>query len=109
PGRDFARIDRSDGHPDGVIVDSAGNVWLGVWGGSCARCYAPDGTLLRQVDLPATNVTKVALGGPGRKTAFVTTARGDPAAGAFDEQPEAGSVFAFEVDVAGQSFPLVRV
>ena len=72
PGRDFVRIDPADGHPDGVTVDAAGNVWVGIWGGFCVRCYGPNGALLRQVDLPAENVTKVALGGPELKTAFVT-------------------------------------
>lgn len=109
PGVEFVRIDPSEGHPDGAIVDAAGNVWVGIWGGSCARCYGPDGKLLRQVDLPAENVTKVALGGPERKTAFATTARADLDAEALARQPEAGAVFAFEVDVPGQAYPLVRV
>lgn len=109
PGRDLVQIDPAEGHPDGVIVDAAGNVWVGVWGGFCARCYSPDGILLRQVDLPAENVTKVALGGPNLKTAFVTTARAELDEEALPRQPEAGAVFAFEVEVAGQSFPLVPV
>lgn len=109
PGTDFVRIDPAEGQPDGVIVDSAGNLWMGVWGGSCVRCYAPDGSLLRQVDLPASNVTKVALGGPELRTAFVTTARVGLDADTLARQPSAGSVFSFEVDVPGQSYPLVRV
>lgn len=109
PGTEFVRLDPAAGHPDGVIVDSTGSVWMGVWGGSCARCYAPDGTMLQQVDLPASQVTKVALGGPELKTAFATSARAGLDADALAQEPEAGAVFAFEVDVPGQAYPLVKV
>ena len=99
--RIFAIIDPADGHPDGCSTDSAGNVWLGLWGGWRARLYAPDGSILREVRLPASNVTKIALGGPDLKTAFVTTARAGLDDAALAEQPEAGNVFAFPVEVAG--------
>jgi sugar lactone lactonase YvrE len=106
--REFARIDPADGHPDGVTVDSAGNVWLGLWGGWRARCYAPDGSLLREVRLPAANVTKVALGGPDLKTAYATTASIGLTDDARAAQPQAGSLFAFDVDTPGQPLPLAR-
>ena len=105
----FARIDPADGHPDGVSVDSAGNVWLGVWGGWQTRLYAPDGRLLRTVRLPAANVTKVALGGPDLRTAYATTARKGLNDEALAGQPDAGGLFAFEVDVPGRALPHVRL
>jgi sugar lactone lactonase YvrE len=106
--REFVRIDPAHGNPDGVTVDSAGNVWVGLWGGWCARCYAPDGSLRREVRLPTANVTKVALGGADLKTAYVTTASIGLADAALAAQPEAGGLFAFEVDVPGQRPPLAR-
>ncbi|KQN91196.1 gluconolaconase [Sphingomonas sp. Leaf231] len=107
--RVFVTIDPADGHPDGVTVDSAGNVWLGLWGGWCARCYAPDGSLLRQVRLPAANVTKIALGGPDLKTAFATTARKGLDEAALAEQPDAGGLFSFDVEIAGQPLTPARM
>ncbi|MDR6788069.1 sugar lactone lactonase YvrE [Sphingomonas sp. BE138] len=107
--RDFVTIDPADGHPDGVTVDSAGNVWVGLWGGWCARCYAPDGMLRQEVKLPAANVTKIALSGADLKTAYATTARKGLDEGALAAQPDAGGLFAFDVDVAGQALPPVRV
>jgi len=109
PGQLFVRLKAKEGCPDGVTVDSAGNVWMGVWGGSCARCYAPDGTLLRQVNLPASNVTKVALGGPELKTAFATTARLELDEATLSREPNSGAVFAFDVEVPGQTYPLVNI
>ncbi len=107
--RTFVTIDPADGHPDGVTVDSAGNVWVGLWGGWCARCYAPDGTLRQEVRLPAANVTKIALGGPNLTTAFATTARKGLDDAALAGQPDAGGLFAFEVEVPGQPLTLARV
>ncbi|WP_420606608.1 SMP-30/gluconolactonase/LRE family protein [Novosphingopyxis sp.] len=106
--REFVRIAPEDGYPDGVTTDSAGNVWVGLWGGHCARCYAPDGTLLRQVELPAANITKIALGGKDGRTAFATSARIGLDEAALAAQPHAGAVFAFDVDVPGRHLPLAR-
>ncbi|MBR0552820.1 SMP-30/gluconolactonase/LRE family protein [Stakelama marina] len=106
---EFARIAPADGNPDGPTVDSQGNVWVGLWGGGRARCYAPDGTLRSEVALPASNVTKIALGGPDLKTAYATTARIGLDAQTLEREPLAGSVFSFAVDVAGQEVPLARL
>ena len=81
---------------------------MGIWGGYCARCYRPDGSLLRQVDLPAANITKVALGGADGRTAFVTSARIGLDDAALADQPHAGAVFSFDVDIAGKPLPLAR-
>lgn len=106
--REFARIDPSDGHPDGCSVDTKGNVWLGLWGGWRARLYAPDGSIIREVKLPVSNVTKVALGGKDMTTAYVTTARAGLSQKQLCEQPGAGNLFAFKVDVPGIPTPLAR-
>lgn len=106
--RRFVTIDPADGSPDGVSVDAAGNVWVGLWGGWCARLYAPDATLLREVRLPVANVTKVALGGADLRTAYVTTASIGLDAADAAAQPEAGDLFAFDVDVPGQPLPPAR-
>ncbi|MET0179382.1 MAG: SMP-30/gluconolactonase/LRE family protein [Novosphingobium sp.] len=106
---EFARIDPADGHPDGVCVDSAGNVWVGLWGGWCARCYAADGRVVEEVRLPVANVTKIAFGGPDLTTAYATTASKGLDEEARRAQPEAGSLFAFAVTVPGRVLPLARI
>ncbi|WP_076071844.1 SMP-30/gluconolactonase/LRE family protein [Sphingomonas montana] len=100
-GRVFATIDPADGHPDGVSMDSEGHVWVGLYGGWCARRYAPDGTLVDSVSFPVANVTKVAFGGPDLRTAFATTARQGLDAEALAAQPLAGALFSFPVAVPG--------
>lgn len=104
----FVAIDEEDISPDGVSVDSAGNVWVALWGGWGVRCYSPDGELLREVSLPVANVTKVAFGGSDLRTAYVTTASIGLDDAALAVQPEAGDLFAFDVEVPGQALPLAR-
>lgn len=107
--RVFARIDPADGSPDGATVDSAGNGWIGLWGGWRARCYDPAGAITREVRLPAANVTKVAFGGEDLTTAFATTASIGLDAAALAEQPDAGGLFSFDVAVPGHPIPLARI
>jgi len=107
-GAPVIRIVEDDGVPDGVILDAEDHLWVGMWGGWCARRYAPDGRLVDEVEFPCANVTKIALGGPDMRTAFATTARFGESAEALAEQPLAGGLFQFRVDVPGRSLPLAR-
>ncbi len=99
--RVFCTIAEGDGYPDGPSVDAAGCVWVGLYGGWSARRYAPDGGLLEAVRFPVANVTKIAFGGEGLRTAYATTARKGLDAAALAEQPEAGGLFAFSVETPG--------
>lgn len=51
------------GSPDGVSPDDAGTLWVGTYGDSRIRRFSTTGQLLRTIDLPATNVTKIARHG----------------------------------------------
>lgn len=108
-GATFVTLDPAKGTPDGVSTDMAGCVWLAVWGGSCIQRYAPDGTLLLELPLPCSHVTKVAFGGPDLKTGFVTTARIDLDAESLARQPLAGALFTFAAPDPGRAVPPVRL
>jgi sugar lactone lactonase YvrE len=99
--RAFARIDPSDGLPDGMTVDSEGGIWVCLFGGGAVRRYAEDGALEAKVLLPVTNPTSPVFGGEDLRTLYVTSARH----GLSDEQlaaePLAGAVLALEPGVAG--------
>lgn len=105
----FATIDEADGWPDGSVCDSEGHVWIGLWGGWRARRYAPDGSIVAEVRLPAANITKIAFGGADLRTAYATSARKGLDAAALSSQPLAGNIFAFEVDVPGLPAHLVSL
>lgn len=71
-GRIFAVIKDSTltGDPDGLEVDSQGNVYTagpgGVW------VFAPDGTLMRRIEIPVEHTTNLAFGDDGERTLYVT-------------------------------------
>ncbi len=87
-----------DGRPDGLTVDSAGNVWVALNAVGRVRCYSPDAEILDEVDLPVRLVTACALGGPDLRDLYVTTSRED----LDDPEPEAGAVFRLRVPVPGR-------
>jgi sugar lactone lactonase YvrE len=86
------------GHPDGMAIDEEDGIWVALWGGSAVHRYDRSGRLDLVVELPVSNVTACAFGGPELRTLFITTSRQglDP-----DDQPEAGAVFRYEAGVRG--------
>jgi D-xylonolactonase len=86
--RTFATVPDGQGRPDGLTVDRAGGVWSARWGGGCVVRYAPDGTEVLRVDLPAPIVSSLIFGGDSYEDLFITTAGGNdrkrngPSAGA---------------------------
>jgi len=72
--RVFVRLDREDGFPDGLTVDSEGFLWCAHWFGACITRHDPDGKLERRITLPATQTSSLAFGGPDLDVIFVTSA-----------------------------------
>lgn len=67
---------RADGlNPDGAVFDAEGNFWLAQWGASRVAAYAPDGSFLRAVDVPAPHASCPAFGGSDLADLYCTTAR----------------------------------
>ncbi|MET8464571.1 SMP-30/gluconolactonase/LRE family protein [Micromonospora zamorensis] len=93
----FLRISSADGGPDGMTVDAAGHLWIALWGGSAVRRYRPDGTLDREIRLPAKQPAGICLGGPDLRRLFVGTAR----VGLDTAGPADGALLAVDVEVPG--------
>lgn len=93
--RVFVQTERYGSGPDGATVDAQGFVWtVLVRIGQLAR-FAPDGSLERMVDLPATHPTSLCFGGPRLDVAYVTSiSRSTHLAG---DRPQDGGLF----EVAG--------
>ena len=96
--RRLATIEKSAGHPDGLIVDAEGCIWVALWEGWAVRRYAPDGMFLGMVEIPAARVTKPAFGGDDLEDLYVTTASPDERD---DAQPYAGGIFRARPGVRG--------
>jgi sugar lactone lactonase YvrE len=105
----FADVSGGRGYPDGAVVDSEGYLWNAKWGGSCVVRHAPDGSIDRIVEVPVSQVTCPAFGGPDLKTLFITTAAKNLSAEQLAAEKHAGSLFAIDVDVAGQPEPFITL
>jgi sugar lactone lactonase YvrE len=105
----FADVSEGRGYPDGAVVDSQGYLWNAKWGGSCVVRHAPDGSIDRIVEVPVSQVTCPAFGGPDLKTMFITTAAKNMSAEQLAAERHAGSLFAIELDVAGQPEPTITL
>lgn len=61
-------------YPDGLITDSQDNLWIGEFGGNVLRCYAATGVIIKEIPVPAWNVTKAVFEGNNEDVLFVTSA-----------------------------------
>lgn len=89
--------------PDGAAMDAEGFLWSAQWGGGCVVRYGPDARVDRVVEVPVSQPTCCAFGGPDLDMLYVTSAW-DGLADTTAE-PLAGHVFAFEAGVRGQPLP----
>lgn len=72
--RALVNLPHTAGHPDGLIVDGDGCLWLALWAGGAVHRYAPDGRLDRVIETPVCHPTKCAFGGPDLSDLFITSA-----------------------------------
>lgn len=84
--------------PDGLCVDSAGNVWVAMNRLGQVHQLSPAGELLTVVEVPVRLTTACTLGGEDLRTLYVSTSRENLA----DAEPDAGAIFAVQVAVPGQ-------
>jgi xylono-1,5-lactonase len=61
------------GHPDGMAMDKAGNLWIAFHHGGCVAEYSPEGRELSRIAFPVENTLSVCFGGRDRTTMFVVT------------------------------------
>jgi sugar lactone lactonase YvrE len=79
-----------DGYPDGLTVDTEGDLWIAEYAGSSVYQYSPTGELRRTITMPTVYPTSCAFVGPKGDELWVTSAaaEADP-----ESDPLAGSTF----------------
>ncbi|OWF49137.1 regucalcin-like [Mizuhopecten yessoensis] len=95
---DLGNLDPSDpdnlGIPDGMTIDTDGNLWVAFYGTGLVVCFNPQtGKILRKIEFPCKRTTSCCFGGKNLDELYVTSAR----EGSTDEErqsfPATGSVF----------------
>lgn len=84
-------------NPDGSVVDAEGCLWNAQWGAARIARYAPDGTFMSAINVPAQHSSCPAFGGDDLSTLFVTSA-GEGLTG-----PHDGHTFAQATPFIGQA------
>jgi len=92
--RIFADTEAQESGCDGATVDAEGHLWsVLVRIGKIAR-FAPDGRIVRIIDMPVRHPTSVTFGGPDLDVLYVTSISRSHALA--DDHPDAGGLFAVE-------------
>ena len=101
----FLKFKRAEGSPDGMATDANGCLWIAFWGGGCVRCFNPDGSKLRKIDLPISRPTSCAFGGDALDQLFITSARTGLSDAQLGQEPLAGSLLVTQPGVHGWAQP----
>jgi xylono-1,5-lactonase len=99
--RVFVTIPEGDGYPDGMACDAEGYLWVAHWGGWRITRFTPQGEVDRVIEMPVSQVTSVAFGGPNLDRLFITSAAIGLDEKDLEEQPLAGGLFALDPGVKG--------
>ncbi|MBI1619521.1 SMP-30/gluconolactonase/LRE family protein [Aquamicrobium zhengzhouense] len=104
---DFLDLREAQISPDGAIFDSEGYMWVACWGKACVIRFDRDGQEDLRIELPTSQATCPAFGGPDLTTLFITTARQGLNDTALSEQPLAGMTFSVPTSFRGIADPRV--
>ena len=91
--REFVRLGAGEGLPDGSVIDTEGCLWNAAWGAGAVRRYAPDGSRLAEISIPAKNATCVVFGGDALEDLYVTSSRQEMSDDELERTPDAGGVY----------------
>jgi len=105
--REFFRFNRTKtGGVDGAAMDEEGGYWAALYGGRKLIRILPDGEPGTEIQLPISQPTMPAFGGPDMRTLFITSARQKLDYETLLSEPLAGGLLAVTVGFQGhQVYP----
>ena len=96
------QIPERDGYPDGMTIDTDGNLWVAMWAGSAVICFDPKaGKEIRRIAMPVSQPSSVTFGGRDLGDLYITSARQDIPAEQLAKEPRAGNLFRCRPGVQG--------
>jgi len=100
---------RKQGGLDGSICDADGIIWNARWGAGRLDAYAPDGSHIRSIALPARQTSCPAFLGRAADRIAVTSATQGMDEAMRAAEPDSGKTFLVELPVRGRHEPHVRI
>lgn len=97
----FLQFTKEEGSPDGMTTDAEGGLWVAHWGAGKLTRRDAAGRVTMTVGLPCSQITSCAFGGKDLRTLFITTAADGLPPEQRQREPQAGGLFAIELDIAG--------
>ena len=88
-------------YPDGADIDCNGCLWSAHWGAGQVVRYTPAGRKDMVLDLPVSQPTCVAFGGPDLDLLYITSAKEGLDKDALFREPDAGNVLVYQVGIVG--------
>lgn len=85
--------------PDGAVTDAEGNLWVASWGTGEVLRVSPQGEVIDALQVPASQPSCPAFGGPDFDTLFITTAT----QGLDGPKPEEGRTYFANPSVQGRA------
>lgn len=87
--------------PDGLAIDSAGNIWSALWNGWCIACFNPAGAEILRVKMPVQRPTSVTFGGKNLTEIYITSASIGLSQKEIQKEINAGDLFCLSTDSSG--------
>lgn len=87
--------------PDGLAIDTQGNLWSALWNGWCIACFSPIGEELARIKLPVQRPTSVAFGGVNLTDLYITSASVGLSQKEIQQGFQAGDLFRYSAQTAG--------
>lgn len=92
--RTVITVPEEEGSPDGMCMDSEGNLWIAMWGGYKVSGYhLPDGRKTEEIRVPDRYVSCCCFGGGDGRELYITTAR--------DEEGNGGQIYRIRMQTCG--------
>jgi sugar lactone lactonase YvrE len=87
--------------PDGLAIDSLGNIWSALWDGWAIACFNPAGEEILRVKMPVQRPTCVIFGGSELKDLYITSASVGLSQKEIQQGFYAGDLFRFSTNSPG--------
>lgn len=88
------KVEKKEGNPDGMTIDTEGMLWIAHWDGWQVTRWNPvTGEKLLSIPLPTARITSCIFGGENLEDLYITSARVGLTEEALEKQPLAGALF----------------